>query len=125
MENGGLPHRLTLYGHFFQALKELKAEGGIEARYRRYCRNHEALVEGMRAIGFSPCWNRKAVSGYTFFLIRAGFFVYRVLWVAETTGVFVIYPGKVSDDTFGLYWRCIPGDFERLTQAVAAIRQVN
>jgi len=44
----------------FQALKELKAEGGIEARYRRYCRNHEVLVEGMRAIGFSPCWNRKS-----------------------------------------------------------------
>ena len=41
---------------------------------------------------------------------------------------FVIYPGKVSDaDTFriGTIGDVFPEDFERLTQAVAAIRQVN
>ena len=57
MEKGHGKWRFTSPTHvvraFFQALKELKAEGGIEARYRRYCRNHEVLVEGMRAIGFS------------------------------------------------------------------------
>ena len=31
---------------------ELIEEGGVEARYQRYCENHRILVEGMRALGF-------------------------------------------------------------------------
>ncbi len=27
-------------------------EGGVEARYQRYCENHRILVEGMRSLGF-------------------------------------------------------------------------
>lgn len=92
MEKGHGKWRFTSPTHvvraFFQALKELKAEGGIEARYRRYCRNHEVLVEGMQGYWFFHlAGTGKAVSGYYFFsLSGAGFFVYRVLWVAETTG---------------------------------------
>ena len=37
---------------FKQALTELIEEGGVEARYRRYCENHRILVEGMRSLGF-------------------------------------------------------------------------
>ena len=37
---------------FMQALTELKAEGGVEARHARYCENHRVLVEGMRALGY-------------------------------------------------------------------------
>lgn len=33
-------------------MDELKAEGGVEARYARYCKNHEVLVSGMEALGF-------------------------------------------------------------------------
>lgn len=37
---------------FKQAMDELAAEGGVEARHARYCRNHDVLVEGMRSLGF-------------------------------------------------------------------------
>ena len=37
---------------FKQAMDELAAEGGVEARHARYCRNHDVLVKGMRSLGF-------------------------------------------------------------------------
>ena len=37
---------------FYQAMQELKAEGGIPARHRRYEENHRTLVDGMRNLGF-------------------------------------------------------------------------
>lgn len=37
-----------------QALHELALEGGISARYQRYCRNQQLLVQGMQALGFVP-----------------------------------------------------------------------
>jgi 2-aminoethylphosphonate-pyruvate transaminase len=39
---------------FTQALEELKTEGGIDARSRRYHRNNRLLVGGMRKLGFCP-----------------------------------------------------------------------
>ena len=56
MEKGHGKWRFTSPTHvvraFMQALKELKEEGGVEARYVRYGKNHHTLVEGMRALGF-------------------------------------------------------------------------
>src|SRR5205085_5241910 len=37
---------------FEQALKELEQEGGVAARSARYRQNQEALVSGMRELGF-------------------------------------------------------------------------
>ena len=37
---------------FKEAMEELKAEGGVVARYARYCKNHEVLVKGMESLGF-------------------------------------------------------------------------
>ncbi len=37
-----------------EALRELHAEGGITARYDRYRRTADALVDGMRRMGFAP-----------------------------------------------------------------------
>jgi 2-aminoethylphosphonate--pyruvate transaminase len=107
----------------------LKAEGGIEARYRRYCRNHEVLVEGMRAIGFSTLLEPEKQSPIitSFLYPEPGFSFTEFYGLLKQQG-FVIYPGKVSDaDTFriGTIGDVFPEDFERLTQAVAAIRQVN
>jgi len=49
MEKGHGKWRFTSPTHvvraFMQALNELKAEGGIEARHARYCENHRVLVE--------------------------------------------------------------------------------
>ena len=133
MEKGHGKWRFTspthVVGAFFQALKELKAEGGIEARYRRYCRNHEVLVEGMRAIGFSTLLEPEKQSPIitSFLYPEPGFSFTEFYGLLKQQG-FVIYPGKVSDaDTFriGTIGDVFPEDFERLTQAVAAIRQVN
>ena len=133
MEKGHGKWRFTSPTHvvraFFQALKELKAEGGIEARYRRYCRNHEVVVEGMRAIGFSTLLEPEKQSPIitSFLYPEPGFSFTEFYGLLKQQG-FVIYPGKVSDaDTFriGTIGDVFPEDFERLTQAVAAIRQVN
>ncbi|MGL4855012.1 MAG: 2-aminoethylphosphonate--pyruvate transaminase, partial [Lentisphaeria bacterium] len=37
---------------FAQALQELANEGGINARYQRYCQNHKTLVSHLADIGF-------------------------------------------------------------------------
>ena len=92
MEKGHGKWRFTSPTHvvraFFQALKELKAEGGIEARYRRYCRNHEVLVEGMRAIGFSTLLEPEKQSPIiTSFFIRSRVFVYRVYGLLKQQGL--------------------------------------
>ncbi len=52
MENGVLRHRPMWCGHFKQAMEELTEEGGVTARYKRYCENHDVLVNGMRTLGF-------------------------------------------------------------------------
>ena len=56
MESGHGKWRFTSPTHvvraFMQALKELKAEGGVEARHARYAENHRTLVEGMRSLGY-------------------------------------------------------------------------
>ena len=56
MEKGHGKWRFTSPTHvvraFYQAMQELKEEGGIEARHRRYVENHRTLVDGMRALGF-------------------------------------------------------------------------
>ena len=39
---------------FAQALKELKAEGGIAARCKRYADNNRLLIEKMKELGFNP-----------------------------------------------------------------------
>ena len=56
MEKGHGKWRFTSPTHvvraFKQAMDELAAEGGVEARHARYCRNHDVLVEGMRSLGF-------------------------------------------------------------------------
>ena len=49
MEKGHGKWRFTSPTHvvraFKEAMDELKAEGGVEARYARYCKNHEVLVK--------------------------------------------------------------------------------
>ena len=56
MEKGNGKWRYTSPTHvvhaFYQAMQELKAEGGIPARHRRYEENHRTLVDGMRNLGF-------------------------------------------------------------------------
>ena len=60
MEKGHGKWRFTSPTHvvraFKQAMDELEAEGGVQARHERYCRNHEVLVAGMRSLASKPYW---------------------------------------------------------------------
>jgi 2-aminoethylphosphonate-pyruvate transaminase len=108
---------------FYQALIELKDEGGIEARNRRYRANHRTLVDGMLDLGFrtllpdiyqSPIitsFHNPENEDYSFIefynrLKKRGF---------------VIYPGKVTSvDTFriGHIGDITPDDMKRLVEAI-------
>jgi 2-aminoethylphosphonate-pyruvate transaminase len=109
---------------FFQALQELKAEGGIGARHARYRENHRLLADGMQALGFEPllpaalrspiitAFHRPADPAYDF----------RDFYDRLKTQGFVIYPGKVTErETFriGTIGDVHPADIRRLLQAVA------
>ena len=83
---------------FAQALKELREEGGVEARARRYRANHEALVNGMRALGFDEYLppDRQSDIITSFRYPRDAAFVFEDFYTRLAAKGFVIYPGKVS-----------------------------
>ena len=83
---------------FAQALLELDAEGGVEARHARYCANHRELVTGMTGLGFSCLLEGRLQSPFiTSFLEPSapGYSFSRFYADLKARG-FVIYPGKVS-----------------------------
>ncbi len=110
---------------FHQALIELEREGGVEARAARYQANHEALVAGMRKMGFQE-YLRPEDQGHVItsfhYPDHPNFFFdefYRRLDEKD----YVIYPGKVSDaDCFriGTIGRISVADVRGL---LAAIRE--
>ncbi len=127
MEDKGGKWRYTSPTHvvraFAQALAELDEEGGIAARYARYCENHRRLVAGMRDLGFetllpddlhSPIitsFRDPSHPGYSF---------QRFYKELKARG-FVIYPGKVTTAaTFriGNIGHVFPGDMDELIAAV-------
>lgn len=130
MEKGGGKWRFTSPTHvvhaFYQAMKELDREGGIEARYRRYCENHRILVMGMRKLGFRPLLPDAAQGPIiTSFLYPSSEFDFDAFYGALKARGFVIYPGKISDaDTFriGNIGDIFPEDMERLLEAIRSIR---
>ncbi len=82
---------------FEQALDELKAEGGVEARGARYRKNYETLVAGMFNMGFEQ-FLLPDVCGYiiTSFLFHdAENFVFEEFYSRLANKGYVIYSGKV------------------------------
>ena len=112
---------------FFQAVKELEDEGGVEARHDRYRENHAALVEGMRRSGFRTLLPDELQSPIiTSFLYPEEDFDFQKFYEALKERGFVIYPGKISEaPTFriGNIGDVFPDDFRRLAEAVADIRR--
>ncbi len=108
---------------FAQALAELQAEGGVEARYHRYSQNQVQLVTGMKTLGFEPLLPEPLHSPIiTAFRYpdHPGFDFGEFYRLLKQRG-FVIYPGKVTDiDTFriGSIGDVHPSDISRLLQAV-------
>lgn len=126
MEKGHGKWRFTSPTHvvraFFQAIKELQAEGGIPARYRRYRDNHRTLADGMRSLGFETLLPDEDQSPIiTSFLYPHNSFDFTSFYEQLKQHGFVIYPGKISDaDTFriGNIGDVFPSDFEALTEAI-------
>jgi len=129
MEEKGGKWRFTSPTHvvhaFAQALKELEAEGGIEARHHRYQENHRILVEEMGWLNFSCLLPKEYQSPIITTFLNPAHPAYdfsRFYSDLKKRG-FVIYPGKVTSlDTFriGTIGDVHPADVRRLVTAVKA-----
>lgn len=127
MEKGNGKWRFTSPTHvtraFFQAMKELEEEGGVQARFERYSENQRRLVAGMESLGFRCVLPKKHHSP-----IITGFYnpentdydFIRFYKLLKERG-FVIYPGKVTGiDSFriGTIGHVFPEDIDRLIIAI-------
>lgn len=127
METRGGKWRFTSPTHvvraFAQALNELDEEGGVPARYARYCANHQVLVRGMKELGIQCLLPEEHQSPIitAFVQPREPGFVFKSFYARLKQRGFVIYPGKVtSADTFriGNIGHVFPRDMGRLVAAV-------
>jgi 2-aminoethylphosphonate-pyruvate transaminase len=83
---------------FDQALREHEQQGGVDGRGARYARNAQALVAGMREIGFSTLLEDE-VSGpiiQTFLTPADPNFHFEKFYEALRIRGFTIYPGKLT-----------------------------
>ena len=126
MEKGHGKWRFTSPTHvvraFKQALTELKAEGGVEARHARYFENNRVLVEGMRALGYKTLLPDEQQSPViTSFYYPSADFNFKDFYLKLKAKGFVIYPGKISQaDTFriGNIGDVHPTDFMKLIETI-------
>jgi 2-aminoethylphosphonate-pyruvate transaminase len=116
---------------FEEALRELELEGGVGARANRYERNHRALVEGMKALGFQPYLDPRVQSYIitSFVFPKDERFTFDAFYRKLSDKGFIIYPGKISQaDTFriGSIGRLFEADMRSLVAAVGeAIREMD
>ncbi len=108
---------------FDQALRELDAEGGIEARGARYRRNHEALMEGMKQLGFRVYLDPSVQSCIitSFYFPDDPKFTFEQFYRRLSDKGFIVYPGKISQaDTFriGSIGRLFEADMRALLLAI-------
>lgn len=108
-----------------EALKELDLEGGILARAARYNRNHQALLAGMRKLGFRS-YLPAEVQSYiitSFYYPEHPKFTFPEFYRRLSDAGFIIYPGKLSQvDLFriGNIGRLFEADMISLVNAVEA-----
>ena len=108
---------------FYEALKELEDEGGVDKRYERYNSMQKSLVEGMKRMGFRIYVKEEYHSPIitTFLYPENRTFEFKSFYNFLKTKGFVIYPGKLSDeDTFriGNIGDITLSDIERLLEAI-------
>lgn len=109
-----------------QALEELVEEGGVSARAARYRANHDALMAGMRRLGFETYLPAGSLSPIitSFLYPRDPRFSFDTFYGLLNERGQVIYPGKVSRaDCFrvGTIGRITPADVERLVRSVEEV----
>jgi len=111
---------------FNQAINELMKEGGIPGRAKRYSRNHQQLVEGMRALGFKEYLPIEK-QGYiitSFHYPAHPNFNFKDFYSKLNDKGQVIYPGKLSKvDCFriGNIGQIYPKDIEVLLKCIAEV----
>ncbi len=125
LENNG-QFRFTPPTHamlaFRQALVELREEGGVAVRHRRYCENRDTLVRGMNEMGFEclvPSARRSPVIT-SFADPDDPAFDFEALYERLARRGFIIYPGKVNGIAsfrIGTIGKIDPVDIERLLDA--------
>ncbi|MFZ0255163.1 MAG: 2-aminoethylphosphonate--pyruvate transaminase [Gammaproteobacteria bacterium] len=108
-----------------RALEELASEGGIEGRHRRYQRNCEVLIHGMKGLGFRPIlparWQAPII--VTFAMPGHSGFDFERFYRGLKVKGYVIYPGKLTrTNTFRI--GCI-GDLDEtdIERALEGIRE--
>ncbi len=109
-----------------EALAQYREQGGLPARGARYAANCAALIEGMRALGFTPFLDAavQAPVIVTFHAPRDPRYDFNAFYAAVRDAGFVLYPGKLTEvDTFRV--GCIGAiDAGQIRGAVAAIAAV-
>lgn len=83
---------------FLEALRLHEQEGGVEARGRRYNRNRDVVVEGMRGLGFETLLQDHWLSPIivTFFCPSDERFDFETFYQLMKKRKFIIYPGKLT-----------------------------
>jgi 2-aminoethylphosphonate-pyruvate transaminase len=110
---------------FEQALKELEQEGGVAGRGARYRQNQEALIKGMKRLGFRSYLD-PAVQSYiitSFYYPDTARFSFDAFYRRLSDKGFIIYPGKISQaNTFriGSIGRIFPSDIAALLSAIGS-----
>ena len=83
---------------FNQALKELKEEGGVSARMRRYATNKQVVWDGLRGLGFEPYLDATQqghiISSFKY--PKSENWNFNEFYTRLNDRGFVIYPGKVT-----------------------------
>lgn len=115
---------------FAQALRELEAEGGIEARAKRYKENNRLLIQNMKALGIRPYIGSEHQGPIitTFYYPEQHHFSFEDMYEYIKERGYAIYPGKVTDaDTFriGNIGEIYKEDIEKLTAIIADFLEGN
>lgn len=83
---------------FLVALRAHEAEGGVSGRGGRYTRNRDAMVTGMRELGFETLLKDRWLSPIivTFFCPADDKFVFEIFYEQMKERGFILYPGKLT-----------------------------
>lgn len=108
---------------FKAALAELRAEGGIEARNRRYQMNNDILISSMNKLGFKSYIDKSLQGPFitSFLFPEEESFNFNDMYSFIKERGFVTYPGKLTDiESFriGNIGEIYPEDIEKLVSII-------
>ena len=94
----GYPPPTHVLAAFLVALESHRKEGGVIGRGARYTKNQNALVSGMRSIGFETLLGERWLSPIivTFFCPADPSFEFTKFYDLMKSKGFIIYPGKLT-----------------------------